>query len=216
MFCQPVAVVHGPYLSVRRPLAPRRLRLSFRASCRIRTNDPEITNHVLWPTELKRRVGKLTTSRRYDLLPLLRSSPGGFTGSWPYRTYPFCGCKGRQISRSRNSSRPFFHKFASTYLSKLTAPHDTRQAGTGLRPSAHRSVRRRAQARPGAKDSPHTAISKGATQPAARRNRKRVPPPPEKGVRLYRGISEHNTQATPHPPIRKGASSSFPACCTSS
>ena len=25
-----------------------------RASCRIRTNDPEITNHVLWPTELKR------------------------------------------------------------------------------------------------------------------------------------------------------------------
>ena len=26
------------------------------ASCRIRTNDPEITNHVLWPTELKRRL----------------------------------------------------------------------------------------------------------------------------------------------------------------
>ena len=30
-------------------------RFQFRASCRIRTNDPEITNHVLWPTELKRR-----------------------------------------------------------------------------------------------------------------------------------------------------------------
>ena len=30
--------------------------VSFRASCRIRTNDPEITNHVLWPTELKRRT----------------------------------------------------------------------------------------------------------------------------------------------------------------
>ena len=59
------------------------------ASCRIRTNDPEITNHVLWPTELKRRVGKLAISRRYNLLPLLRSSPGGFAGSWPYRTYPF-------------------------------------------------------------------------------------------------------------------------------
>ena len=29
--------------------------LFFRASCRIRTNDPEITNHVLWPTELKRQ-----------------------------------------------------------------------------------------------------------------------------------------------------------------
>ena len=27
----------------------------LRASCRIRTNDPEITNHVLWPTELKRQ-----------------------------------------------------------------------------------------------------------------------------------------------------------------
>ena len=26
------------------------------ASCRIRTNDPEITNHVLWPTELKRHT----------------------------------------------------------------------------------------------------------------------------------------------------------------
>ena len=32
--------------------------LSRRASCRIRTNDPEITNHVLWPTELKRRGGQ--------------------------------------------------------------------------------------------------------------------------------------------------------------
>ena len=29
---------------------------SGRASCRIRTNDPEITNHVLWPTELKRQI----------------------------------------------------------------------------------------------------------------------------------------------------------------
>ena len=62
--------------------------LSRRASCRIRTNDPEITNHVLWPTELKRRMGKLAISRRYDLIPLLRSSPGGIKGSMPYRTYP--------------------------------------------------------------------------------------------------------------------------------
>ena len=49
---------------------------------------------MLWPTELKRRVGKQSISRRYDLIPLLRSSPGGFKGSWPYRTYPFCRCKG--------------------------------------------------------------------------------------------------------------------------
>jgi len=33
-------------------------------------------------------VGKLTTSRRYDQVPLLRSSPGGFRGSMPCRTYP--------------------------------------------------------------------------------------------------------------------------------
>ncbi len=72
--------------------------LKKRASCRIRTNDPEITNHVLWPTELKRRVGKLLTSRRYNQLPLLRSRPGGFEGSWPCKTYPsLSGCKGRHF-----------------------------------------------------------------------------------------------------------------------
>ena len=75
------------------------------ASCRIRTNDPEITNHVLWPTELKRRVDELTVSRRYNQVPLLRSHPGGFRGSWPYRTYPckrsIClksGCKGNTFN----------------------------------------------------------------------------------------------------------------------
>ena len=38
------------------PTFHQRTFFSFRASCRIRTNDPEITNHVLWPTELKRLV----------------------------------------------------------------------------------------------------------------------------------------------------------------
>ena len=37
----------------------------FRASCRIRTNDPEITNHVLWPTELKRRLCQKISSFQY-------------------------------------------------------------------------------------------------------------------------------------------------------
>jgi hypothetical protein len=37
---------------------------------------------------IKRKKGKLTISRRYNQVPLLRSSPGGFRGSWPYRTYP--------------------------------------------------------------------------------------------------------------------------------
>ena len=35
-----------------------------------------------------KKMGKLTISRRYDPIPLLRSRPGGFSGSWPYRTYP--------------------------------------------------------------------------------------------------------------------------------
>ena len=33
-------------------------------------------------------MGKLTISRRYNQVPLLWSNPGGFQGSWPYRTYP--------------------------------------------------------------------------------------------------------------------------------
>ena len=73
----------------------------LRASCRIRTNDPEITNHVLWPTELKRRVGKRSISHRYNQVPLLRSRPGGFRGSWSYRTCPcflLSGCKGTTLN----------------------------------------------------------------------------------------------------------------------
>ena len=44
---------------------------NVRASCRIRTNDPEITNHVLWPTELKRRNRKTR--------PLYRAEDGAQT-----------------------------------------------------------------------------------------------------------------------------------------
>ncbi|NCB83860.1 MAG: hypothetical protein EOM44_05085 [Bacteroidia bacterium] len=32
---------------------------------------------MLWPAELKRQVGKPPASHRYNLIPLLRSSPGG-------------------------------------------------------------------------------------------------------------------------------------------
>ena len=48
----------------------------------IKINKANVFTFALW-------VGKLPTSRRYNLLPLLRSSPGGFAGSWPYRTYPY-------------------------------------------------------------------------------------------------------------------------------
>ena len=34
------------------------------------------------------KKGKRSTSHRYNQLPLLRSRPGGFKGSWPCRTYP--------------------------------------------------------------------------------------------------------------------------------
>ena len=37
------------------PFGRSGIRPQIGASCRIRTNDPEITNHVLWPTELKRQ-----------------------------------------------------------------------------------------------------------------------------------------------------------------
>ena len=57
-------------------ICPKMLRMTFahpRASCRIRTNDPEITNHVLWPTELKRQLFKkcnrhvLTRAKRLQI-----------------------------------------------------------------------------------------------------------------------------------------------------
>ena len=59
----------------------------FRASCRIRTNDPEITNHVLWPTELKRRVGSLlyraATTKYPCYVPILGDSEGAGRAGLP-------------------------------------------------------------------------------------------------------------------------------------
>ena len=40
-----------------------------------------------WAKEAK--VGKLLSTRRYNLLPLLCSHPGGFKGSWPWKTCPY-------------------------------------------------------------------------------------------------------------------------------
>ncbi len=33
-----------------------------------------------------KKTGKLLTSHRYNHTPLLHSCPGGFSGSWPYKT----------------------------------------------------------------------------------------------------------------------------------
>ena len=101
------------------------------ASCRIRTNDPEITNHVLWPTELKRQihnyfifeplVGFEPTTQAYHIAPL---QPTTFAAIKPWRIrrelavwdlpvfrsrylpmqmIPVCGCKGRHIFLMSNT-----------------------------------------------------------------------------------------------------------------
>ncbi len=60
-------------------------------------------------------VGKLPASRRYNLLPLLRSSPGGFTGSWPYRTYPYT-CKPITFLLQTTAFLPFAMQRYSFFL----------------------------------------------------------------------------------------------------
>ena len=68
----------------------------IRASCRIRTNDPEITNHVLWPTELKRRVGsylhRAATTKYPCCVPTLGDSEGAGRTGLPILLES--GCKG--------------------------------------------------------------------------------------------------------------------------
>ena len=40
------------------------------------------------PYSIKQKKGKRLISHRYNLIPLLASTPGGFSGSWSYKTYP--------------------------------------------------------------------------------------------------------------------------------
>ena len=65
----------GNYPIIMRPFALSFIRLSAtppqrRASCRIRTNDPEITNHVLWPTELKRHAFLHPSDVAWDIISI--------------------------------------------------------------------------------------------------------------------------------------------------
>ena len=86
--------------------------LLFRASCRIRTNDPEITNHVLWPTELKRRVGsylhRAATTNYLCYVPVLEDSKGAGRARLPMlltcESKPF---KGRKPSVLNAIAEPF-------------------------------------------------------------------------------------------------------------
>lgn len=54
-------------------------------------------NGKIWRdgTYTNKKTGKLLTSHRYNQTPLLHSCPGGFIGSWPYKTYQWC--KGNNI-----------------------------------------------------------------------------------------------------------------------
>ena len=61
------------------------------------------------------KKGKLTISHRYNHLPLLPSGPGGFNGSWSYRTYPY-HCCGADGSRTRVQTR---NKYAFYMLIRL-------------------------------------------------------------------------------------------------
>ena len=86
--------------------------LLFRASCRIRTNDPEITNHVRWPTELKRRVGsylhRAATTNYLCYVPVLEDSKGAGRARLPMlltcESKPF---KGRKPSVLNAIAEPF-------------------------------------------------------------------------------------------------------------
>ena len=118
-----------PYIQQKRQnfLLPFQKKLDIRSACR-RQAYKKIFNYHLkasfrWPLKIsssllsdsnqrprdyksralanwaKEAGGQLTVSRRYNQVPLLCSHPGGFRGSWPYRTARFfCGCKGTKKS----------------------------------------------------------------------------------------------------------------------
>ena len=54
----------------------------------------------------RRKKGKLDTSHRYDLLPLLRSSPGGIQRELV--VYDFPGCKGRHFLQISKNNYPIY------------------------------------------------------------------------------------------------------------
>ena len=69
---------------------------SFRASCRIRTNDPEITNHVLWPTELKRLIKPFAQTNPCETganLGIILQMQNFFTDFFKYLSVFLCICR---------------------------------------------------------------------------------------------------------------------------
>ena len=73
------------------------------ASCRIRTNDPEITNHVLWPTELKRQVDERSASHSSTRYPCFGQDLGDLRGA---RRAGLTHCKVRHYF---DTDQTFFH-----------------------------------------------------------------------------------------------------------
>ena len=95
----------------------------FWASCRIRTNDPEITNHVLWPTELKRHI---------SIFSCIASRVSGSNAV----------AKLRKVFKSPNFSRLFFVVFVIFFFLTATNALFRQFYGTkngAKEPDAHRA-----------------------------------------------------------------------------
>ena len=92
-----------------------------RASCRIRTNDPEITNHVLWPAELKRQIPEKRVSwlcrTATTTYPCCLPTLGGFCRSWSHRTYP--GTKVQKNILLTNIWNTFYQKIFPIIIKQL-------------------------------------------------------------------------------------------------
>ena len=94
-----------------------------RASCRIRTNDPEITNHVLWPTELKRQLSK-------------NSCESGFRR---WASVSFAVAKLSNIFEPRKYFNKIFRDFRRRFKAGGTAaaPHSTESTFSRIQPLCH-------------------------------------------------------------------------------
>ena len=117
-----------------------RLSSSLRASCRIRTNDPEITNHVLWPTELKRRgwvsfLYRAATTNYLCCDQALEDSKGA--GRIGLTRFRFAVAKVGIILKSAIACGDFFICFFRfSILSLFTAPYtDTLEGRYGFFPA---------------------------------------------------------------------------------
>jgi len=83
----------------------------------------DISLYVLEINPVKKRNkkrGKLLYSHRYNPIPLLRSRPGGFSGSWSIKTYP--NGKTNKASRNRNVKWVYFKELSIFVANQIIKP----------------------------------------------------------------------------------------------